>query len=265
MTTDRGYPWLKIYTNLVDDPLFMRLPTGEKAVYFLLYLLAGRADSGGFILVGDGMSSTDDLAYFLRMDTDVLNGQIDNLAKSGLLTCDGKAFSIARFQDEQGPAQSEKREVWKKRQDKKRGKLNTSGETMLKKPDQKEYKDKDKEEDEEVTRDSYIVTRDKQKSLHTSSKCPKCGKPLELNNNGAFELILDAIIEKFPDADDELLGVVATDMTGNCESWCSDCDIPLWVNKALRSYAAWFEGLRQGDHPMGAFVDEFERVTAYVG
>jgi hypothetical protein len=98
-----------------------------------------------------------------------------------------------------------------------------------------------------------------------NSKCQKCGKSMTVSNDNAFELICSSILEKFPGADDELLGMVATDMTGNCDSWCNDCDIPFWVNKALRSYAAWFEGLKQGDHPMGAFVDEFERVTAYVG
>ena len=58
----RGYVWLKLFTDMIDEPEFMQLTDKAKAVYFEVYILAGRSDAGGLITSGDKPAKVDQLA-----------------------------------------------------------------------------------------------------------------------------------------------------------------------------------------------------------
>ena len=107
--TSRGYTWLQIRTSLLDDPKYMQLPDQAKAVYFEVYLLAGRSDAGGLILAGDDSANVTDIAYLLRRTDDDTEKALDLLQRAGLVDLDGYTVTVCRFASEQGPSQAEKR------------------------------------------------------------------------------------------------------------------------------------------------------------
>ncbi len=152
MATDRGYPWLKMYPILLDDPRWLRLSDGAKALYFQLYLLAGKSDAGGLVVVGSDLATPEEIGFILRREVGIIEGQISELVGSTLLTQASEGLAVARFQDEQGPSHAEKREEWKDRQKRKREKFKNSNEEL--------NKDQDEDEEEEVSRESRVTNAD---------------------------------------------------------------------------------------------------------
>ena len=109
----RGYVWLKLFTDLIDEPEFMQLTDKAKAVYFEVYILAGRSDAGGLITSGDKPAKVDQLAWLLRRATNELQGGLDELQSAGLVDLQGGQVTVCRFGNEQGPSQDEKRAQWR--------------------------------------------------------------------------------------------------------------------------------------------------------
>ena len=62
--SSRGYVWLKLFTDLLDEPTFMRLADQAKAVYFEVYLLAGKSDAFGLVTVSDNLQRSRTLPGF---------------------------------------------------------------------------------------------------------------------------------------------------------------------------------------------------------
>lgn len=118
--TSQGYAWIKIRTNLLDEPRFMRLSDAAATVYLKLYLLAGKADAGGLVNAGDNAASIEDLAWLLRKSETDLQKSLDELARSNLVELHDDQVTVCRFASEQGPAMKNKREEWALRQAKKR-------------------------------------------------------------------------------------------------------------------------------------------------
>lgn len=190
MTTDRGYPWLKMYPTWLDEPKFLRLTDGAKARYIELYLLAGKADAGGVVALGDGIANHDDIAFLLHRDIDAVCANIQELEKAGLVTTENGVIFLVRFEEEQGPSHAETREKWKERQDKKRGKYVppvkdvNQVKDVNKALDLEKEKEEEEEEEEEVTRESRVTTQ----TPSTSSNLPSFGdmptKNLESYSSG---------------------------------------------------------------------------------
>jgi len=108
-----GYPWLKFRTDLLDEPRYCKLSDLAKALYFEVYLLAGRSDAGGLVLASDEPASIDDIAYILRRSADAVTAGIAELQASRLVDLDG-GVTVYRFTSEQGPSQADKRDKWRK-------------------------------------------------------------------------------------------------------------------------------------------------------
>lgn len=109
----RGYIWLKLFTDLIDEPEFMQLTDKAKAVYFEVYILAGRSDAGGLITSGDKPAKVDQLAWLLRRTANELQSGLDELQSAGLVDLQGGQVTVCRFGNEQGPSQDEKRAQWR--------------------------------------------------------------------------------------------------------------------------------------------------------
>jgi len=158
MATDRGYPWLKFYPTLLDDPKYLRISNGAKARYIEFYLLAGKADAGGLVVIGDDVASAEDLAFVLHVELEQVEAHIAELLKSTLLTQSCGGYLITRFREEQGPSQADKRTEWKLRQDKKRGKFKpVPAISLVTVP---ALDDEALVVEEEVTRESRVTSRD---------------------------------------------------------------------------------------------------------
>lgn len=115
-----GMPWVKIYTEMLDDPKVAKLPDGTMWRFIQLILVAAECDAGGAFVVGDKEMTVEDIAWRLRMGKDILESDIKLLLTAGILGKDGKIIEIPKFAERQGPAQKEKRATWNERQQKRR-------------------------------------------------------------------------------------------------------------------------------------------------
>lgn len=114
--TNKGYVWLKLFTDIVDDPEFMRLSDMSKAVYFETYVLAGRSDASGLVLSGDKPATIDGMAWFLRRSVNELQTSLNELEEAGFIELQGGHVTLCRFTSEQGPSMIDKRAKWVKAQ-----------------------------------------------------------------------------------------------------------------------------------------------------
>jgi len=115
-----GMPWVKIYTETLDDPKVAKLPDAAMWRFIQLILVAAECDAGGAFVVGDEAMTLDDIAWRLRINKDALNSDMKILLSAGIVTKSGKVFEIPKFEERQGPAQKEKRATWNERQQKRR-------------------------------------------------------------------------------------------------------------------------------------------------
>jgi hypothetical protein len=165
----RGYVWIKIRTNLIDNPKFMQLPDQAKSTYFELYLLAGKSDAFGLILAGDVTATVQDLAWILRKPEPDMQNALDELQRAELVDLDG-GVTVTKFASEQGPTMAEKRRQWALRQAKRRALAR--GETWIE-PDadesnadehEKQNKKQEKQTEQDIKTQTKRVTQTSRES-----------------------------------------------------------------------------------------------------
>ena len=116
-----GMPWIKLYNEFLDDPKVGRLTPGQQLLFVKLLLVAGECDAEGLLSNGDDPLTFDDIAWRLRFDVDLLTEHWQALESAGLVeTQDDGSLLIVKFAERQGRPQSEKREQWRQRQQRKR-------------------------------------------------------------------------------------------------------------------------------------------------
>ncbi len=115
-------PWVKIYTEILDDPKLGELPAETKWCYVQLIVLAGDYDADGYIVTRDSLVTHANIAWRLRVTVETLTRDINLLCECGLVEIDHGAIFIPKFAERQGRKQSEKREQWRERQAKSREK-----------------------------------------------------------------------------------------------------------------------------------------------
>jgi len=119
-----GMPWVKLYSEFLDDPKLARLDDQVKLRFVQLLLLAGECDAEGYLVSGTYKMTLDDLAWRLRIPFEVCEHDIHELQEHGMVTYDEAlgAFLVVKFADRQGRSQEEKRAEWRERQDRFRDK-----------------------------------------------------------------------------------------------------------------------------------------------
>jgi len=169
--SSKGYNWIKIRTNLIDDPKYMRLSDVAKVTFFEAYLLAGKSDAGGLILAGDDPAMVHDLAWILRRSEADLQNILDELQRAGFVNLDDDQVTVCKFANEQGPDASAKRKEWALRQAKRRALA--KGETWIEPdqdPEQNQNQEPEKEKEKNTEPDQeQIKNQTKTKRVtHTS-------------------------------------------------------------------------------------------------
>jgi len=111
-----GMPWVKLYTEFLDDPKVGFLSEGAQLLLVKLFLLAGECDAEGYLANGDECLTTEHIAWRLRLAPDVFASRWDELEARGFVDRDDDgALSVRNFQKRQGRSQSDKRELWRRR------------------------------------------------------------------------------------------------------------------------------------------------------
>ena len=110
-------PWVKMYTEILNDHKLRELRDGTKWRFVQMMLLAGEFDQEGFIPMG-----FDDLVWRLHVDDGRLLDDLDALEAAGLIEIVEGGHNVVNFSKRQGRSQTEKREQWKERQKRHRDK-----------------------------------------------------------------------------------------------------------------------------------------------
>jgi len=126
-------PWVKLYTEILDDPKLGRLDDALKWRFIQLILLAGECDQEGLIPL-----YLDDLSWRLRVDSKKLDKDLSLLEDLGLITINKTpsdyidSITVTRFPERQGRSQAVKREQWRDRQKRHRDKeRDVTGDTSV--------------------------------------------------------------------------------------------------------------------------------------
>lgn len=109
-------PWIKLYTDILDDPKIGRMDAAEKWHFVALCVLAGECDAEGYLVNGDDPLTIEDIAWRLREDIEQLDHTMTVLQQHGLVTQDPDGtWFVTNFSKRQGRSQSEKRKLWRER------------------------------------------------------------------------------------------------------------------------------------------------------
>jgi hypothetical protein len=121
--TSTSMPWVKLYTEFLDDPKIGRLPDSAKLRFIQLILIAGECDCEGCFMSGDQPMTTAEMAWRLRVDAAQLEKDILSLEDSGVMTNlpDG-TWQVKNFTKRQGRPQGERQQRWRENQKAKRTK-----------------------------------------------------------------------------------------------------------------------------------------------
>jgi hypothetical protein len=121
-----GMPWVKVYTEILDDIKLARLSDAQKWRFIQFIVMAGDCDAGGAIVTGDTCVSHEEMCWRLRCDSQTLSNDIAKLTEVGLLLIEDGLITVSKFSERQGPTQEVKREAWRKRQETHRDKVKQS-------------------------------------------------------------------------------------------------------------------------------------------
>jgi len=111
-----GMPWIKLYTEFLDDPKVGFVPELAQLLLMKLFLIAGECDAEGYLANGDDLLTKEHIAWRLRIPADDFVQRWDALEEAGFV-CeeDDGALLVVKFQERQGRSQSQKREQWRER------------------------------------------------------------------------------------------------------------------------------------------------------
>lgn len=108
-------PWVKLFTEMLDDAKLLPLTEAVKWRFVQLILLAGDCDQGGWLANNVGPIPVETIAMRLRTTFDQLKKDLARLQAAGLMVFDRKsnAWKVTNFDKRQGRPQAQKRELWR--------------------------------------------------------------------------------------------------------------------------------------------------------
>lgn len=114
-------PWVKLWTDFLDDPKIGPQKDSVKLRFIQLVLLAGECDADGALVIADNANvmhdkpmTQADVSWRLRVDIETLAAELNDLIDLGVITNIGGVLTVTNFSERQGRKQSEKREKWRK-------------------------------------------------------------------------------------------------------------------------------------------------------
>lgn len=146
--TPSPMPWIKLYTEMLDDAKIGRMTEVMRYRFIELMLLAGECDRDGWLISGSTPMTIDDIAWRLRKEQTVVEETLNQLREIGIAEYTDGAWLIVNFAARQGRPQREKREQWRDAQDRRRSVINESYMTHAPR-EEKSRVEKSREEEEE--------------------------------------------------------------------------------------------------------------------
>ena len=151
MASQEAMPWVKLYTEMLDDTKLAFVSERAKWRFVQLILLAGECDHEGELRDSLAPLTIEKIAWRLHIDPIILRDDLSQL--SGLIQCThgvpeshGDLWIVTKFAERQSRPQSEQRELWRLRQKKHRDKERVTSESPVTHASRVE-EEKDKEKD----------------------------------------------------------------------------------------------------------------------
>jgi DnaD/phage-associated family protein len=119
--------WIKLYTEILDDPKMGILSDRLWRRFFELCLMAARVDG---VQKSGKLPRIEDIAWFLRLNIDELEDELSQLEAKDLITQTLEGWLIVNFQKRQKPVTSTDR--WRAHRDRKRREEYYTNETQTK-------------------------------------------------------------------------------------------------------------------------------------
>lgn len=114
-------PWIKTWTEALDDHKLARLSDRTWRRFAELCLVAGECDAEGYLANGEELLGLADVAWRLRVDEAGLTEDVRILQGMDLVTQDEDgAWLVTNFAKRQGRSQSDKRKAWRDRKKRQR-------------------------------------------------------------------------------------------------------------------------------------------------
>lgn len=113
-------PWVKIYTEILDEPKLSELSDHLKWRYIQMIVFAGECDTDGYLVSGDKILTVERIAWRLRMDKTQLAADLTALREAGVINDEDGVTCVCNFAQRQGRSQKNKRAEWRERQNKHR-------------------------------------------------------------------------------------------------------------------------------------------------
>ena len=114
--TAAGMPWIKLWTETLDDTKMGRIDPATKWRFAELCMMAGESDSEGYLVNGDEAMTVEDIAWRLRANPAEIGAAVEVLQGAGLVAQDPDGFwFVVNFEKRQGRSQSAKRKAWRER------------------------------------------------------------------------------------------------------------------------------------------------------
>lgn len=120
--TSASMPWVKLFTEMLDDAKLLPLTEPVKWRFVQLILLAGDCDQGGWLANNVGPIPVETIAMRLRTSFEQLKKDLAHLQAAGLMAFDRKsnAWMVTNFEKRQGRPQAQKRELWREQKNRQR-------------------------------------------------------------------------------------------------------------------------------------------------
>lgn len=152
-------PWIKVYTEFVDDAKFASCTDGVKLRFIQLMLIAGECDADGDLIAGGEWLKLDQIAWRLRVMCDQLDSDIQTLIALGVIAKKKQGLTVVNFDKRQGRPQSVKREQWRTQKQRQRGVRADIERTDagVRLTDKDKDKERDKDKDKEASSASFNI------------------------------------------------------------------------------------------------------------
>jgi hypothetical protein len=98
-----GNYWIKLYIEIIDDPKMATLPDRLWRRVIELFLLAGKMGANGYL------PTTSQLAWLMRMETDELELDLQQLSNTGIIEPVPNGWLISKFQERQASVSEARR------------------------------------------------------------------------------------------------------------------------------------------------------------
>jgi predicted transcriptional regulator len=107
-------PWLKWYTEALDDPKFGRLTDQQKWRFVEACTIAAECDCDGLLLASEKPMTLEDIAWRIRSTVEHISQDYQTLIELGMIgQNENGAYYVVNFSKRQGRPWHERRERWK--------------------------------------------------------------------------------------------------------------------------------------------------------